>query len=97
MRRAKAVKLFELLVITAVVLIVRAVSVYADALGTIEGQINNNTGAALSGAHVAVTCKSTNKMATTLTAEGVPTARGGQWAAATVRRVILSEPAKTLG
>jgi Ca-activated chloride channel family protein len=63
MRRANAVKLFEIVAIAAVVLIVR--SVHADALGTIEGQINNATGAALSGAHVAVTCKSTNKMTTT--------------------------------
>lgn len=40
--------------------------------------------------------QSMNGIATTLAAEGVPTARGGQWAAATVRRVILSETAKTL-
>lgn len=39
---------------------------------------------------------SMNKIATTLDAEGVPTARGGKWAAATVRRIILSETAKTL-
>jgi Ca-activated chloride channel family protein len=41
------------------------IGAHADALGTIEGQINNATGAALSGAHVAVTCKSVNRMTTT--------------------------------
>jgi DNA invertase Pin-like site-specific DNA recombinase len=39
---------------------------------------------------------SMNKIATTLTNDGVPTARGGRWAAATVRRIIMSETAKTL-
>jgi DNA invertase Pin-like site-specific DNA recombinase len=39
---------------------------------------------------------SLNKIATTLDAENVPTARGGRWAAATVRRIVLSETAKTL-
>jgi len=64
MRRAKAVKVVELFVIAVVVLIVRVVSSYADALGTIEGTITGN-GAALTGAHVAVTCKSVNRMTTT--------------------------------
>lgn len=40
--------------------------------------------------------QSLNSIAQTLSAEGVPTARGGKWAAATVRRVVLSETAKTL-
>src|SRR5512132_4061905 len=64
MRRAKAVKLVDLFVITLIVLVVRIVSSYADPLGTIEGTITGN-GAALSGAHVAVTCKGVNRMATT--------------------------------
>ena len=40
--------------------------------------------------------QSMNRIAKTLTAEGVPTARGGVWTAATVRRIILSETAKKL-
>ena len=38
---------------------------YADSLGTIEGTISSTTGAALSGAHVAVSCKSVNRMVQT--------------------------------
>jgi Ca-activated chloride channel family protein len=64
MRRAKAVKLVELFVIALVVLVVRVVSSYAESLGTIEGTITGN-GAALSGAHVAVTGKGVNRMSTT--------------------------------
>lgn len=40
--------------------------------------------------------QSLNSIATQLNAEGVPTARGGKWAAATVRRMVLSETAKKL-
>jgi DNA invertase Pin-like site-specific DNA recombinase len=40
--------------------------------------------------------RSHNSIAAQLTAEGVPTARGGAWAAATVRRMVLSETAKSL-
>jgi DNA invertase Pin-like site-specific DNA recombinase len=40
--------------------------------------------------------QSMNSIAAQLTAEGVKTARGGSWAAATVRRIILSETAKSL-
>jgi Ca-activated chloride channel family protein len=65
MRRAKAVKLVELFVIAVVVLLVRVVSTHAESLGTIEGTIQAQGGAALSGAHVAVTGKGVNRMATT--------------------------------
>jgi Ca-activated chloride channel homolog len=65
MRRAKAVKLVDLFVITVIVLVVRVVSSYADSLGTIEGTISAKGAAALSGAHVAVTCKGVNRMTTT--------------------------------
>jgi Ca-activated chloride channel family protein len=65
MRRAKAVKVVELFVIAVVVLLVRVVSTYAESLGTIEGTIQAQGGAALSGAHVAVTGKGVNRMATT--------------------------------
>jgi DNA invertase Pin-like site-specific DNA recombinase len=37
-----------------------------------------------------------NAIASKLDASGIPTARGGKWAAATVRRMVLSETAKTL-
>lgn len=40
--------------------------------------------------------QSYNAIALQLDAEGVPTARGGKWAAATVRRVVTSETAKRL-
>jgi DNA invertase Pin-like site-specific DNA recombinase len=40
--------------------------------------------------------ESYNAIAQALSAEGVPTARGGKWAAATVRAVVLSETAKVL-
>jgi hypothetical protein len=40
--------------------------------------------------------ESLNSIAAKLDAEGVPTARGGRWAAATVRRIVLSETAKAL-
>jgi DNA invertase Pin-like site-specific DNA recombinase len=40
--------------------------------------------------------QSMNAIAVTLTAEGVPTARGGKWAAATVRRILVSETAKAM-
>lgn len=40
--------------------------------------------------------QSMNGIAAQLTSEGVPTARGGVWSAATVRRIILSETAKAL-
>jgi DNA invertase Pin-like site-specific DNA recombinase len=39
---------------------------------------------------------SMNGIATQLTADGVATARGGVWTAATVRRIIMSETAKRL-
>lgn len=42
------------------------------------------------------TGSSMNGIAVTLKSEGVPTARGGQWTAATVRRIVLSETAKAL-
>src|SRR5574338_288467 len=65
MRRARAVKLVELFVIAIIVLAVRAVSSHAAGLGTIEGTIQSQSGAALSGAHVAVTGKGINRMTTT--------------------------------
>jgi len=65
MRRAKAVKLVELLLIAVVVLLVRVVSSYADSLGTIEGTVQSSSGAALSGAHVAVTGNGINRMVMT--------------------------------
>ncbi|HEY5951939.1 MAG TPA: von Willebrand factor type A domain-containing protein [Kofleriaceae bacterium] len=65
MRRAKAVKVVDLLVIAIIVLLVRVVSSHAESLGTIEGTINAANGAALSGAHVAVTGKGVNRMTTT--------------------------------
>jgi len=40
--------------------------------------------------------QSLNSIAAKLGAEGVPTARGGVWAAAMVRRLLLSEIAKTI-
>jgi len=42
------------------------------------------------------TGESYNAIAKALDAEGIPTARGGRWAAATVRAVVLSETAKAL-
>lgn len=65
MRRARAVKLVELFVIAIIVLAVRAVSSHAAGLGTIEGTIQSQGGAAISGAHVAVTGKGINRMTTT--------------------------------
>ncbi|HEY5925166.1 MAG TPA: von Willebrand factor type A domain-containing protein [Kofleriaceae bacterium] len=64
MRRANAVKLVELFLIAVVVLLVRVVSSHAESLGTIEGTIQSANGAALSGAHVAVTGKGVNRMTT---------------------------------
>ena len=65
MRRGKAVKVLELLVITMFVLVVRVISAEAESLGTIEGTITAKGGAALSGAHVAVSGKGVNRMTTT--------------------------------
>jgi Ca-activated chloride channel homolog len=65
MRRAKAVKLVDLFVITLIVLIVRVVASHAESLGTIEGTINTSSGAAISGAHVAVSGKGINRMTST--------------------------------
>jgi Ca-activated chloride channel homolog len=65
MRRAKAVKLVDLFVITLIVLVVRVVGAHAESLGTIEGTINAASGAAISGAHVAVSGKGVNRMTTT--------------------------------
>lgn len=65
MRRGRAVKLVELFVIAIIVLAVRAVSTHAAGLGTIEGTIQSRGGAAISGAHVAVTGKGINRMTTT--------------------------------
>lgn len=39
---------------------------------------------------------SMNKIAAKLTADGVPTAKGGRWYASTVRGILTSETAKTL-
>lgn len=39
---------------------------------------------------------SLSRIARTFTAEGVPTARGGVWAAATVKRIVESETARSL-
>jgi len=39
---------------------------------------------------------SMNRIALTLTAEGVPTARGGKWSAATIKRILESETAKAI-
>src|SRR6185369_9811610 len=64
MRKRRAVKLLELLVILVAVLTVRAFTSHAAGLGTIEGTINGN-GAALSGAHVAVSGNGVNRMTTT--------------------------------
>ncbi|MEV4688914.1 recombinase family protein [Microbacterium sp. LWH3-1.2] len=38
-----------------------------------------------------------NAIARTLNDEGVPTAKGGKWYASTVRAIVMSETAKTLG
>src|SRR5687768_4899943 len=65
MRRGKAVKVLELIVITMFVLGVRVISAQAESLGTIEGTITAKGGAALSGAHVAVSGKGVNRMTTT--------------------------------
>ncbi len=65
MRRARAVKLVELFVITLIVLAVQAVRSHAAALGTIEGTIASRGGAVLSGAQVAVTGSGVNRMTTT--------------------------------
>ncbi|HET9988284.1 MAG TPA: carboxypeptidase-like regulatory domain-containing protein, partial [Kofleriaceae bacterium] len=63
MMRGKTVKLFELLVIAAVVLGFRALS-HADALGTIEGTVVTKGGAAISGASVTLSGCSTRTVST---------------------------------
>src|SRR5690606_1561869 len=65
MRRGNPVKLLELLLIALVVLGVRSLTSHAESLGKIEGTITASHGAALSGAHVAVTSKGVNRMTTT--------------------------------
>lgn len=65
MRRGKSVKLLELFVIAMLVLVARTLSSHAEGLGTIEGTITSANGAAISGAHVAVTGKGVNRMTTT--------------------------------
>jgi len=65
MRRGKPVKLLELFVIAMLVLGARTLTSHAQGIGTIQGTITTRSGAALSGAHVAVTGKGTNRMTTT--------------------------------
>ncbi len=64
MRRARGVKLVDLVVIAVLVFVARIVDSYAESLSTIEGTVTGN-GAAISGAHVAVTGKGVNRMTTT--------------------------------
>jgi len=61
---AKSARLVDLFRIVGIVMVVRVIASQAEALGTIEGTITGN-GAALSGAHVAVTGKGVNRMTTT--------------------------------
>jgi Ca-activated chloride channel homolog len=63
MMRGKTVKLFELLVIAAVVLGFRALS-HADGLGTIEGTVLTKGGAAISGASVTIAGCATRTVST---------------------------------
>ncbi len=65
MRRGKPVKVLELFIIATLVLAVRTLTSHAETLGTIEGTVTARHGAALSGAHVAVTGKGVSRMATT--------------------------------